>query len=120
MSKLLVKSRAPDETGCVLNITPQSAGWKHVGFQIHRLTDGQVVEGGAGERETCLVVLEGTADIAVDGGRFSDVGGRASVFDDAAPGAVYAPAGQKYAVTAKGEVELAVCSAPGSRGTQRG
>jgi 5-deoxy-glucuronate isomerase len=114
MSKLLVKSRAPDETGCVLNITPQSAGWKHIGFQIHRLTEGQVVKGGASERETCLVVLAGTADIAVDGERFSNVGERVSVFEDAAPGAVYAPAGQNYAVTAKGDVELAVCSAPGN------
>ena len=75
-----------------------------------------MVRGGTGERETCLVVLAGTADIVIDERHFADIGRRGSVFEDAAPGAVYAPAGQNYAVTAKGDVELAVCSAPGKPG----
>ncbi len=116
MSKLLIQSGAPDEAGCVLNITPESAGWRHIGFQIHRLNGGQVVRGGAGERETCLVVLAGTADISIDGESFAGIGGRDSVFDDAAPGAVYAPAGRTYSVSARSAVELAVCSAPGKPG----
>src|SRR6202050_3779256 len=116
MSKLLIQSGTPDAAGCVLNITPQSAGWRHVGFQVHRLAPKQVVRGGTGERETCLVVLAGTADIVVDGERFDDIGHRGSVFDDAAPGAVYAPAGRKYSVTARDDVEFAVCSAPGKPG----
>jgi 5-deoxy-glucuronate isomerase len=116
VSKLLIQSGAPDEAGCVLNITPQSAGWRHIGFQVHRLTPKQVVRGGADERETCLVVLAGTADISIDGEIFADIGGRGSVFDDAAPGAVYAPAGRTYSVSPKGAVELAVCSAPGKPG----
>ena len=116
MSKLLIQSGTPDAAGCVLNITPESAGWRHIGFQVHRLTPKQAVVGGTGTRETCLVVLAGTASIVVDDQHFNDIGHRGSVFDDAAPGAVYAPAGSRYAVTARGEVELAVCSAPGKRG----
>jgi 5-deoxy-glucuronate isomerase len=116
MSKLLIQSSKPDETGCVINVTPESAGWRYVGFQVHRLEAGQTLKGGAEERETCLVVLAGTADISIGGVQFTDVGGRGSVFDDAAPGAVYAPAGHNYDVTAKSEVELAVCSAPGKPG----
>src|SRR5271168_567105 len=116
MSKLLIRSGTPDAAGCVLSITPESAGWRHIGFQVHRLAAKQVVRGGAGGRETCLVVLAGTADIVVDDERFEDIGHRESVFDDAAPGAVYAPAGRAYSVTARGEVELAVCSAPGKPG----
>ncbi len=116
MSKLLIQSGTPDAAGCVLNITPQSAGWRHIGFQVHRLTPKQVVRGGTGERETCLVVLAGTADIVIDDAHFEGIGHRGSVFDDAAPGAVYAPAGRTYSVTARGEVELAVCSAPGKPG----
>src|ERR1700679_3438335 len=57
MSKLLIRSGTPDAAGCVLNITPQSAGWRHVGFQVHRLAPKQVVRGGTAEREICLVVL---------------------------------------------------------------
>jgi 5-deoxy-glucuronate isomerase len=116
MSKLLIQSAVPDETGRVINVTPESAGWRYIGFQVHRLKAGQTLKGGIDERETCLVVLAGTADIAIDGARFAGIGGRGSVFDDAAPGAVYAPAGRDYAVTAKSEVELAVCSAPGKAG----
>src|ERR1700689_1050230 len=74
MSKLLIQSGTPDAAGCVLNITPESAGWRHIGFQVHRLAPRQVVRGGTGERETCLVVLAGTADIVVDGERFDDIG----------------------------------------------
>jgi 5-deoxy-glucuronate isomerase len=96
MSKLLIQSGAPDAAGCVLNITPESAGWRHIGFQVHRLEAKQVVRGGSADRETCLVVLAGTADVAVDDTHFKDIGHRASVFDDAAPGAVYAPAGRTY------------------------
>jgi 5-deoxy-glucuronate isomerase len=116
MSKLLVRPHAPDETGCVLSITPASAGWRHVGFKVNRLTAGQSMRGGDPEREACLVVLTGTADVVVDGQRFEGIGGRVSLFDDAAPGAVYAPAGSDYLVTAQEDVELAVCSAPGKRG----
>ena len=43
MSRLHVKPRG--ERGKVTSITPQSAGWKHVGFEVHRLADlGQVDE----------------------------------------------------------------------------
>ena len=94
MSKLLIQSGTPDAAGCVLNITPESAGWRHIGFQVHRLAPKQVVRGGAADRETCLVVLAGTADIVIDDQHFEDIGHRSSVFDDAAPGAVYAPAGR--------------------------
>ena len=116
MSELLIRPGAPDATGCVINVTPQSAGWQYIGFQVHRLTAGQTLEGGIDERETCLVVLAGNADVAIDDLRLAGIGGRSSGFDDAAPGAVYAPAGRRYAVTARDDVELAVCSAPGKRG----
>ena len=39
MSRLLVKPRA--ERGKVIDITPQSAGWKHVGFEVHKLAKGE-------------------------------------------------------------------------------
>ncbi|HET9814093.1 MAG TPA: 5-deoxy-glucuronate isomerase [Sphingomicrobium sp.] len=113
---LRVRPHAPAADGSVLEVTPESAGWSHVGFKAVRLEPGQSHEGGAADREACLVVLTGTASIEVGGTRFESVGTRASVFDDAAPGAVYAPAGQSYRVTAETPVELAIGSAPGSDG----
>jgi 5-deoxy-glucuronate isomerase len=113
---LRVRPHAPDADGCVLEVTPQSAGWKHVGFKAVKLDSGQSHQGGEQGREACLVILTGTADIEVDAARFENVGGRASVFDDAAPGAVYAPAGATYRVTARTPVELAIGSAPAAAG----
>ncbi len=115
-SPLLVRPHAPDAAGRVLRVTPQSAGWSHVGFEVIRLAPGQSYQGGDSERETCLVLLTGYADITVDGVPFANVGGRLTVFEDAAPGAVYAPAGLALHVTATSDVELALCTAPGRPG----
>jgi 5-deoxy-glucuronate isomerase len=97
----------------VLNVTPDSAGWKHVGFRVVRLSDGQTFEGGDAGREACLVIVAGTADVVAGELRLDGLGGRRTPFEDRAPGAVYVPAGVGYSVTAQGAVELAVCTAPG-------
>lgn len=112
-SPLLVRPHAPDDSGTVLEVTPASAGWKHVGFRVARLLDGQVHAGEDAARETCLVLVAGSADITAGGQSFEGIGGRATPFEDRAPGAVYVPAGVPYAVVARGDVELAVCTAPG-------
>jgi 5-deoxy-glucuronate isomerase len=117
-SRLLVRPHAPDGAGSVLQVTPKTAGWRHVGFQVFKLGDRHGIVGGEPGRETCLVVLSGAAQVAVDGRNFGLVGGRSSVFDDAAPGAVYVPAGARFQVIASGNVELASCSAPGHPGRE--
>lgn len=109
---LLVRPHAPGPDGAVLEVTPQSAGWKHVGFKAVKLEPGRSHEGGDAGREACLVVLTGTASIEVGDEHFDRVGSRTSVFEDVAPGAVYAPAGAKYRVTAITSVELAIGTAP--------
>ena len=120
MSKLHVRPLAPAGDGTVLSVTPESAGWSHVGFKVVKLADGQRHDGGEAGRETCLVLVAGSADVVAGGLRFDHVGGRASPFEDRAPGAVYVPAGMSWSVIALGDVELAVCTAPGtSAGTPR-
>jgi len=114
MTDLLVRKHEPDAAGVVLEVTPQSAGWGHVGFKVVELAPGQAAQGGEPGREACLVLLSGTADVEVAGRSFPGLGGRASVFEDRAPGAVYAPAGAAWSVTAATPVELAVCTAPGA------
>jgi len=116
MSRLLVSPHAPDAAGCVLEVTPRSAGWRYVGFKVCRLEPGQKLTGGEADRETCLVALSGAAQVAVDGVELGLVGGRGSVFDDAAPGAVYVPAQCHFVLTAASRLEVAVCSAPGRPG----
>ena len=59
MSKLLIK--AMDGIGHVANITPASAGWTYVGFDLHRLDSGQSLCGKTEDKEVCLVFVTGRA-----------------------------------------------------------
>ena len=113
-ASLRVRPHAPAADGTVLAVTPASAGWDHVGFRVVKLDDGQSYSGGEPGREACLVLVAGSADVTAGDKQFDGLGGRASPFEDRAPGAVYVPAGVAYTVTARGAVELAVCTAPGN------
>jgi 5-deoxy-glucuronate isomerase len=113
---LRVRPHEPGPDGCVLDITPERAGWTHVGFKVLKLEAGQFHAGGDANREACLVVLTGTADVEVGGQSFEQIGTRQSVFDDAAPAAVYVPAGPNYTVLARTSVELAIGTAPAQPG----
>jgi 5-deoxy-glucuronate isomerase len=116
MRDLLVRPNSSGLSGTIVDITPASAGWRYVGFRVERLAPGETLSGGEDERETCLVVLTGTARISVAGQDFGSVGRRKTVFEDLAPGAVYAPAGTRYRIVALDAAEVGVCSAPGKSG----
>src|SRR5690606_10074089 len=118
MSSLHLRPHAPDGTGTVLEVTPASAGWRHVGFRLLRLRDGQAFAGGEADRETCLVLVSGGADVVAGTHCCGAVGGRATPVEDRAPGAVYVPAGVDYRLTARGDAEVAVCTAPGAGGRE--
>lgn len=109
MSKLLVKPK--DGHGLVTHITPESAGWDYVGFDLHKLQPSDTVGAQTGDREVCLVFLTGRGKVAAAGEDFGVLGGRMSPFDGV-PAAVYVPGGSNWQVTAETDVELAVCSAP--------
>jgi 5-deoxy-glucuronate isomerase len=114
-SELLVRSHEPDVHGCILNITPASAGWSRVGFKVCRIRAGRSLEQYHDDRETCVVLLSGAATIRTEQGELRPMIGRESVFDSAAPGAAYIPAGVSYVVTATTPIEVAFCTAPSHR-----
>lgn len=110
---LLVKGQAQGRE--IVKITPASAGWVHVGFEAWRLAPGESLQLVLPEgREGCLVLLTGSADVLAGTQRFERLGGRASVFDERSPDAVYAPPGTRFEVTARDAVELALATAPAS------
>jgi 5-deoxy-glucuronate isomerase len=114
MSRLRVRPEAPDAEGRVIHITPQSAGWRHVGFDVHALAPGARLERDTGDREVCLVLLTGTANVIAGGQRYDAIGERMSVFEGKPPYSVYVPSGTRFEVEALSRLELAVCSAPGT------
>lgn len=115
MSSLIVKpEQTPDRDGVVLTVTPESAGWKHVGFQVVRLSEGQSLRKETGDNEVCLVLLSGKADVSTTHISWESIGQRMSVFEKIPPYSVYVPNGDFYEVKARTELELAICLAPGS------
>jgi 5-deoxy-glucuronate isomerase len=108
---LLVKGHAHGRE--IVTVTPASASWKHVGFEGFRLTAGEKLHIALPpNREGCLVVLTGGADVLAGAECFDNLGGRASVFDERSPDAVYAPPSTTFAISARDDVELALATAP--------
>ena len=110
-SRLLAKARPTGRE--IVEVTPERAGWTHVGFRALRLSAGESESLDTGTRELCLVVLTGKVDVTVDGVTHAALGTRQSVFDEQSPAAVYVPAGKLVIVQAAMDAEVALCSAPG-------
>ena len=113
MSKLLVKARKGH--GRLVHVTPETAGWTHVGFDLDRLAPGQIASGQTEEREVCLVFVSGKGRVHAGERDFGVLGERMSPFEGK-PWSVYVPQGSSWSVMAQTEVELAICSAPGLGG----
>ena len=102
--------------GRIVEVTPENAGWTYVGFDLYRIAVGEGARGDTGEREVCLVLVSGRARIAAGERDIGVLGERMSPFHGK-PWSVYVPAGSDWSVAAETDVELAVCSAPGQRGS---
>jgi len=112
--RLLVKSAPTGRT--VARVTPESAGWRYVGFEVLRLAPGEIYAGDTGAREMCLVVVAGRISVASGDLEWKDVGQRASPFEDVAPWALYLPPGRGVRITAHTDAEIALCTAPAAQG----
>ncbi|MEQ7051766.1 5-deoxy-glucuronate isomerase [Paenibacillaceae sp. P-4] len=113
MSKLLVSPQPRDEQGKVISVTPQSAGWEYVGFELYSLQPGEKLQNDTNEQEVCLVLLSGKAEVSTSKKSFGVLGQRMSVFERIPPYSVYVPNHDRYTVQAETALELAVCAAPG-------
>jgi 5-deoxy-glucuronate isomerase len=115
---LIVSSSAPGPDGLLVSVTPESAGWSYVGFEVFRIAPGLSIERSTHGREACAVMLSGRADVAFGGREWRGVGGRESVFDGP-PDVVYAPPGGLISITAAGEAcEVALGWAPAEHGAE--
>jgi 5-deoxy-glucuronate isomerase len=113
-SPLLVKAAREGRT--IAGITPESAGWRYVGFEALRLRPGERWQGTTGERECCIVVVAGHVGVTSGELAWPKLGSRTSPFEDVGPHAVYLPPGRDLAFTAHTDAEIALASAPATHG----
>lgn len=106
---LLVKA-APGRV--IADITPASAGWKHISFKAMRLAPQESEAWHSTGLEQCITVLSGQVDVTVNGHTYSALGNRSSVFEDRSPAAIYIPPGQSVQVTGRDAAEIAISAAP--------
>ncbi|TAM54865.1 MAG: 5-deoxy-glucuronate isomerase [Paraburkholderia sp.] len=107
---LLVKAQREGMT--IARVTPETAAWRYVGFAAYRLARDELLYVHESERESCIVVLSGAVSIEAGAARYTSVGARDSVFEDAAPYALYLPPNVRATVRAERDAELGVASAP--------
>jgi len=112
------RTNKPAGEGPVAIVTPESAGWSYVGFEVYELRRGDRIRQSTGARELCAVMLAGQADFTVGSHAWKEVGSRSNVFEGT-PDSVYAPPGQPLEIRASSEsCEVALCWAPASRGAE--
>jgi 5-deoxy-glucuronate isomerase len=113
MSELLVRGSRASGNGTVTLVTPESAGWDYVGFEVIELGTKGSVSRDTGRTEACIVGVQGTCSIRSDHGEWTDLGGRRTPFEGR-PDAAYLPPGTPWEI--EGDGEVAVCSAPAPSG----
>ncbi|MBS1881900.1 MAG: 5-deoxy-glucuronate isomerase [Actinobacteria bacterium] len=97
-------------------VTPESAGWEYVGFELLPL-GGDRVARETGDRELCLVVVSGRCRVISANGDW-DLGGRPDPFSGP-PAAAYLPPGTGFELDGEGEVALCTAPAPGGGAAPR-
>jgi 5-deoxy-glucuronate isomerase len=114
MTNLLVRPHEPADDGTLLTITPDSAGWGHVGFEVLSLDAGRTAQRGTEERELCVVAVEGRCVVRSEHGEW-EIGGRADPWSGP-PGAAYLPPRTDLELEGAGRAEVALCWAPADGG----
>jgi 5-deoxy-glucuronate isomerase len=112
-NEMLIHSNAPDGTGRVLEVTPESAGWEYVGLTIEQIAPDGVWNYSAGKDEICIVPLRGSAVITTNEGEWTV--SRPGTMFDGKPTCLYLPLGSSFKATSQEGAELAVTS---SRATE--
>jgi 5-deoxy-glucuronate isomerase len=118
MSDLLVRPNGRADDGTLATVTPDSAGWGYVGFEVLALDEGRVARRDTGDRELCVVAVQGRCRVSSEHGDW-DIGGRPDPWSGS-PEAAYLPPGTSLeiegAANAAGAADIALCWAPADRG----
>jgi 5-deoxy-glucuronate isomerase len=98
------------ESGEILHLPRQKAGWEWMSFSVQRVQPGEVYRSATDGEEAVFVLLGGAC--SVDWGQGSRrIGKRANVFDGL-PYALYLPTANRVSFTAETACEIAECRVP--------
>ncbi|MCL4508744.1 MAG: 5-deoxy-glucuronate isomerase [Chloroflexi bacterium] len=104
--------RPQDEGKIITSITPEQAGWRYLGFEVHRLAPDEVWSKPAQQGlETAVVLLEGQCTIEAQDERWEHIGRRTSVWSGL-PWALYLPPGRSLRITGESSLTFAIGTAP--------
>ena len=119
MSDLVVHPADPPAAdGTFIDVSPASAGWTYVGFEVLRLAPGVVAKRDTREREVCIVVVCGTVTVNSEHGEYNALGGRPDPWSGP-PDAAYLPPGTPLALASPDEAGVALCWGPAPGGGAR-
>ena len=83
-----------------------------MGFELYTLKAGESLSQCSEDKESCLVLVTGLADVTAGTEQWQGLGERMSVFENKAPYSVYVPPKVLFKLTAITDLELAICKAP--------
>jgi 5-deoxy-glucuronate isomerase len=95
-------------SGETMVVTPESTGFEYLTMRIRKLSQGEKFSSETGESELGMVILGGRCSVESTAGSWTDLGGRAHVFEGL-PTALYLPIKTKFTVAAETDCEVALC-----------
>jgi 5-deoxy-glucuronate isomerase len=113
-NSLLLKSNdLHGESGTLIDVDVESAGWEYTGLTVIRLASGESWTHSTGPDEVALVPLGGRCSVAAEGQTWT-IGDRDNPFTGP-PWALYLPRDSEFEVIAETPLELAITSARAER-----
>jgi Uncharacterized enzyme involved in inositol metabolism len=100
----------PQNPDLLLVVTPQSAGWDFISFQVRKLKAGNSWSFSSGENELAIILLSGEISIGSARGSWDNLD-RKDVWTSAAT-ALYLPRNTEFTITAERNSEFAVTWVP--------
>ena len=110
-SLLVHPQHYPSDPNLLIDITPASAGWDFISFQVRRLGLAERWTFYTGENELALINLSGRYSVDSSRGKWQGIGGRENVFAGAAH-ALYLPRRTQFTVEAEEAGDFAVTWVP--------